>query len=606
MKKYTYDTIVVGSGAAGYNALVRIKEGGGDVALVCENKMFGTSRNTGSDKQTYYKLGLGGDIPDSVLKMAHDLYDTGCVDGDNALVEAALSTRCFMNLVEAGVEFPTNRYGEYIGYKTDHDTACRATSAGPLTSKYMTEALERQAEKLGAEIYSGYLAVEILCECNRVTGVLCLEVETGEFCAFNSANVILATGGPAGIYADSVYPESQTGSTSLALLTGASLQNFTEWQYGLASINPRWNVSGTYMQVLPRFVSVDENGVEYEFLADAYTRKYDALSLVFLKGYQWPFDVEKAYLGSSEIDTLVHREIVEKRRRVFLDYRINPFGFDEIDFTRLSREAREYLERAGADFGTPVERLIKMNPAAYELYLSKGVDLKRDMLEISLCAQHNNGGVSVDLWWQTSVSGLFAVGECAGTHGIKRPGGSALNAGQTGSLRASQYILSKSDKPDAAAFEKSLEKALERHHKMLDGYYSTPDNVEENLAKLRRFMSDYAAAIRYKDEIAKGFEHVNVGGKNPYLFYKFRDADITAKAMLFAIDDYIKQGVGDRGSAKYSDGKREDISYRSKIQEIKISENGFESLWRDIRPMPQEDDSFEKIWKGYRENRNVL
>ena len=37
MKKYTYDTIVVGSGAAGYNALVRIKEGGGDVALVCNN-----------------------------------------------------------------------------------------------------------------------------------------------------------------------------------------------------------------------------------------------------------------------------------------------------------------------------------------------------------------------------------------------------------------------------------------------------------------------------------------------------------------------------------------------------------------------------------------
>jgi len=606
MKIYTYDTIVIGSGAAGFNALVRIKEGKGSVALVCENKVYGTSRNTGSDKQTYYKLGLGGDIPDSVLKMAQDMYGTGCVDGDNALVEAALSTRCFINLVEAGVEFPTNRYGEYIGYKTDHDTACRATSAGPLTSKYMTEALERRAEKLGAEIYSGYLAVEVLCENNCVTGVLCLEVKSGELCAFNSANVILATGGPAGIYADSVYPESQTGSTSLALFSGASLQNFTEWQYGLASTNPRWNVSGTYMQVLPRFVSVDENGVEYEFLADAYTRKYDALTLVFLKGYQWPFDVEKAYLGSSEIDTLVHREIVEKRRRVFLDYRINPFGFNEIDFKRLTREAREYLERAGADFGTPVERLIKMNTAAYELYLSKGVDLKRDMLEISLCAQHNNGGVSVDMWWQTSVSGLFAVGECAGTHGIKRPGGSALNAGQVGSLRASQYILQKGNKPDSRAFEKSLEQALDRHREMLEGFYNSPDNVEMCLEKIRRFMSDYAAAVRDCDRIKQGFEAKAVGGKNPVLLYKYRDALYTSKALLFAIDDYIKQGVGDRGSAKYSDGKREDISYRSKIQEIKMTASGFESLWRDVRPIPQENEAFEKIWKGYRENRNVL
>ena len=616
MKKFTYDTIVIGSGAAGYNALVRIKEGGGAVALICENKLFGTSRNTGSDKQTYYKLGLGGDTPDSVLKMARDLYSAGCVDGDNALVEAALSTRCFMNLVEAGVEFPTNRYGEYIGYKTDHDTACRATSAGPLTSKYMTEALERRAEKLGAEIYSGYLAVEILCEDNRVVGVLCLETETGEFCAFNSANVVLATGGPAGIYADSVYPESQTGSTSLALMAGAGLQNFTEWQYGLASTNPRWNVSGTYMQVLPRFISIDENGVEYEFLSTSFANKYEALSLVFLKGYQWPFDVEKAYLGSSAIDRIVHSEIVEKRRRVFLDFRTNPFGLEEIDYSSLSGEAREYLERADACFGTPIERLRKMNPGAYDLYKSKGVDLECEMLEISLSAQHCNGGVSVDSWWQTSVSGLFAVGECAGTHGIKRPGGSALNAGQTGSLRASQYILQKGGKADAEAFENSLDKALKRHLLMLDRYYNNHDNVEENLFKIRRFMSDYAAAIRYKDEIAKGFGKIDVGGKTPVLFYKFRDAVVTAEAMLFALNDYINRGVGDRGSAKYDhiyDPDTyiyrivyEDRSYRGKIQEIKMTENGFEALWRDTRPIPQEDESFEKIWKGYRENRNVL
>ncbi len=70
----------------------------------------------------------------------------------------------------------------------------------------------------------------------------------------------MSTGGPAGIYADSVYPECHTGTSSLALLAGAKAQNLTEWQYGLASVNPRWNVSGTYMQVLPRFVSIDENG----------------------------------------------------------------------------------------------------------------------------------------------------------------------------------------------------------------------------------------------------------------------------------------------------------------------------------------------------------
>ena len=48
------------------------------------------------------------------------------------------------------------------------------------------------------------------------------------------------------------------------------------------------------------------------------------MSLVFLKGYQWPFDIRKALDGSSLIDLLVYRETVLRGRRVFLDFRRNP------------------------------------------------------------------------------------------------------------------------------------------------------------------------------------------------------------------------------------------------------------------------------------------
>ena len=99
-----YDAVVVGSGAAGYNAAIRISEiGKKSVCLVTEGVSMGTSRNTGSDKQTYYKLGLGGDAPDSVRQMAENLFSCGSVDGDNALCEAALSARSFFHLVELGV-----------------------------------------------------------------------------------------------------------------------------------------------------------------------------------------------------------------------------------------------------------------------------------------------------------------------------------------------------------------------------------------------------------------------------------------------------------------------------------------------------------------------
>ena len=73
--------------------------------------------------------------------MADTLFAGRCVDGDIALCEAALSTQYFLKLVELGVPFPRNRYGEYIGYKTDHDSHRRATSVGPYTTKQKTKGL---------------------------------------------------------------------------------------------------------------------------------------------------------------------------------------------------------------------------------------------------------------------------------------------------------------------------------------------------------------------------------------------------------------------------------------------------------------------------------
>ena len=60
-----------------------------------------------------------------------------------------------------------------------------------------------------------------------------------------------------------------------------------------------------------------------------------------------------------------------------------------------------------------------------------GIDITKEPLEIAVCAQHNNGGLAGNHWWESiNVSRLFPVGEVNGSHGVYRPGGSALNAGQ--------------------------------------------------------------------------------------------------------------------------------------------------------------------------------
>ena len=163
VKRVTLDALIIGTGAAGYNAALRLTDYGvSDVAILTEGVNMGTSRNTGSDKQTYYKMNLCADYPDSPKAMAQDFFNGKCVDGDIAYAEAALSVPCFLHLCELGVEFPVNRYGEYVGYKTDHDPRARATSVGPLTSKMMTECLEKEVNKRNIKIYDKLQIIEFI------------------------------------------------------------------------------------------------------------------------------------------------------------------------------------------------------------------------------------------------------------------------------------------------------------------------------------------------------------------------------------------------------------------------------------------------------------
>ncbi|MCL2722774.1 MAG: FAD-binding protein, partial [Treponema sp.] len=121
-EKVVYDCLIIGTGAAGYNAAIHLFDRKiTQIAIITENRFAGTSRNTGSDKQTYYKIACAGDQKDSPMAMAQTLFSGGSMDGDIALCEASHSLQEFFHLVSIGVDFPHNCYGEFAGYKTDHD-----------------------------------------------------------------------------------------------------------------------------------------------------------------------------------------------------------------------------------------------------------------------------------------------------------------------------------------------------------------------------------------------------------------------------------------------------------------------------------------------------
>ena len=636
LKKVTLNTAIIGTGAAGYNAALRLSDYGvNDIAIVTEGINMGTSRNTGSDKQTYYKMNLCADYPDSPKAMAQDFFNGKCVDGDIAYAEAALSVPCFLHLCELGVEFPVNRYGEYVGYKTDHDPRARATSVGPLTSKMMTECLEKEVNKRQIKIYDKLQIVEFIKNGDTCVGFLCLnkasQGENDRFVLIQAQNTIIATGGPAGIYSNTVYPLGHHGASGVAFEAGVKGKNLTEWQYGLASVAPRWNVSGTYMQVLPRFVSVDEKGNEYEFLNEYFDDIGTCLSKIFRKGYEWPFDCKKVLNGSSIIDLLVFRECVMRGRRVYLDFRKNPYGLDSLPYDKLDGEAREYLENAHACFGNPLERLQFMNMPAYDLYKSKGVDLEKEMLEIALCAQHNNGGLDIDMWWQTNVPHLFACGEVAGSHGVYRPGGSALNAGQVGSMRCAQYISKHQENQLVDDFDKVAEAVVSKHITLTNSILGSEDNVFSITDAYQRKMDEVAGPIRdfsRFEEFGKEISHailnfndiVKVNKESKlWLAYRLRDALLAQRLYVSAMEFYVMVGGKSRGSAIYSaengqaPEKMESVfrfvldngDFNDKVFELTLDGVDVDGKSRPVRPLPEGGGFFENVWRDYRETKNI-
>ena len=651
------NTVVVGSGAAARNAALQlVRHGVRDVAIVTERWNAGTSYNAGSDKQTYYKLSLAGASVDSPQLLAHDLWAGGCMHGDIALCESNHSAQAFYNLVEVGVPFPHDRHGGYAGYRTDNDSRGRATSAGPLTSKLMCEYLGCTLAREDVSIFDRHQVIALLTrpglscsgtDQHAVCGAVALDKaklggDSYGLVAFNAQNVILATGGPGGMYKNSVYPQSQLGSTGLALKAGAIAHNLTESQFGLASVGFRWNLSGSYQQVIPRYLSTAPDGSDEREFLNAHFPDMPALaSATFRKGYEWPFDCNNiTNHGSSLIDLLVYRETESLGRKVFLDYVHNPYGGDGLppfDLSMLDDEARDYLERSGALQETPIARLLKLNEPAIELFRDHKINLAQDQLEVSVCAQHNNGGLRANLWWESNLRHLFPVGEVCGTHGTRRPGGAALNSGQVGSLRAALYIAENYTQPplDLNTFKKVAESQVDECvafcARVCDGA-GIQQSITPALAigDIQERMSRVAAHVRDPDLVDEALtaarqlwrcakQELRIGSAKS-LPVAFRAADLCLTHMIYleAIQAYLKAGGYSRGSIVVLDPSGElpattmgdqwrfrlnepDASVDKEILEIHLdAQEQAVKQWVPVRPVPSSDEWFETVWRDYR------
>jgi succinate dehydrogenase / fumarate reductase, flavoprotein subunit len=640
---YRCEALVLGSGAAGLRAAVELKRRGVDVVIATQSAFGGTSACSGSDKQTLHTAN-GAGRGDDYRAMADALGAGGAMDEDTAYVEAVGSSRALSSLQFMGLPVPQDRLGGVLRYQTDHDEVGRATSCGPRTSRLMVQALANESIRLGVPIFNQTTGVRLLVEMGsgrRCVGALAISPKRQSkdnplgFVAFFCNALVIATGGPGELYRDSVYPRHCFGSLGLALEAGIDAVNLTESQFGIGTPRDQfpWNLSGTYVQCMPYVFSRDSSGSERNFLTDYYRSTRELASNIFRKGYQWPFHATRMLdFGSSLLDLAVFRE-TQAGRKVFMDFSRNPLavpGDAAFSLDDLDDDVRAYLGKSGAFLEKPLDRLRKMNPLSIELYKRYKYDITRNPLEFAINNQHMNGGLAVNTWGKTSLGGCYAIGEAAGTHGVTRPGGAALNAGQVFGTRCAEHIAARRGGGSTLFSEARLvEDAIGCVLDVLRA--DSVVTVSAIRKSVQARMSDHAGILCKTDDVRSALDEARAmndsirqhgvaydGASGALRALQWQQTALLSEAVLTALAYYAEHGGGSRGARALCapDGDRtpnartgllEDFRFvserpkdRAEQMHLRLNGGAFACAVRPVRQRDQgKQPFFERDWPDF-------
>jgi succinate dehydrogenase / fumarate reductase flavoprotein subunit len=635
--------LVLGSGAAGLRAAVELKRRDVDVVIATQSAFGGTSACSGSDKQTLHTAN-GADKGDDFRAMADALGAAGAMDEDTAYVEAVGSPRALASLQFMGLPIPQDRLGGVLRYQTDHDEVGRATSCGPRTSRLMVQALAREAMRLEVPVFNNTTADRILVApspTRRAAGLLAIrpkhrtEDNPLGLAVFLCDSLVIASGGPGELYRDSVYPRQCFGSLGLALEARLEAVNLTESQFGIGTSRDAfpWNLSGTYVQSMPYVFSLDHRGEERNFLSDYYRTTSELASNIFRKGYQWPFHASRMLdFGSSLFDLAVFRE-TQAGRNVFMDFNRNPLAVPRdagFDLESLDKDVRAYLQNSGALLEKPIDRLFKMNPLSIELYKRYKYDITRNPLEFAINNQHMNGGLAVSTWGATSLEDCYAIGEAAGTHGVTRPGGAALNAGQVFGTRCAEHIASKRNARALSPLERDfIEGGLSDILAVLRP--ESPIRADAIRSEVQARMSDHAGIICTAADVETSLADASAlnrairqrgvafeGAYEAARALQWRQMAIASEAVLAALSFYVGRGGGSRGARTVCspDGDKVPLARTGPLEEFRFRSERVEDRSEQIlvrldgdkficstRPVRRHDRSqrpfFERDWPDF-------
>lgn len=450
------DVLVIGGGIAGICASLEAVKNGQNVILASKGSI-GRSGNTpmaeGGIQATFH-------VGDSIENHFKDTLDAGRYINDPVLVQTLVEQApgCIKSLEDYGVKFKKQQDGGYSQFMTSGSSNPRClwiSGGGP----GLIKPVYKKAAAMGVKMLEDVMITSLLKSGGTVVGARGMDFKTGEMLTIGAKSVVIAAGGNESLYYISdASPDSTGDGTALAYNAGAELVDMEFIQFYPHSL--------TFPQSLKGVLIPEE--VYYKNLAGG--RLVNGLKEEFAHKY----DPERRENTTRDIlARAIFTEISEGR------------GTEHegviIDLTKGSRQAvMEYL------------------PSLYNYLFMNGVDMLSTELEVAPSAHYQCGGIKIDAKGQTTVSGLFAAGECTGgIDGANRLSSNALTeavvfgmiTGKNAAKYASQikgiYIDEKQVLEEQSRINEAAARDVEAGMDVLE--------VKE---EVQRLMSEYVGVVR--------------------------------------------------------------------------------------------------------------
>ena len=561
--KRRLDIIVVGTGLAGASAAASLGEMGFRVFNFCiqdsPRRAHSIAAQGGINAAKNYQ-----NDGDSVYRLFYDTVKGGDYRAREANVYrlAEVSNNIIDQCVAQGVPFAREYGGTLANRSFGGAQVSRTFYAKGQTGQQLLlgaySALSRQVGAGTVKLYTRYEMLDVVLVDGRARGIIAKNLVTGKLERFAAHAVVIATGG----YGNPYF----LSTNAMACNVTAAMSCYRK---GAMFANP------AYVQIHPTCIPVHGDKQSKLTLMSESLRNdgriwvpkkledAKALQAGTKKGSDIPEEDRDYYLERRypAFGNLVPRDVASRAAKERCDH---GFGVNNTGLA-VFLDFSESIERLGLDvvrqrYGNlfdMYEEITDVNPGE----LAKEINGRKyyNPMMIYPAIHYTMGGIWVDYELQTTIKGLFAIGECNfSDHGANRLGASALMQGLADGYFVLPYTIQNylsdqisvprfsTDLPEFAEAEKAVQAKIDhlmniKGKKSVDSIHKELGRVMWEYVGMGRTAEGLKTGLARLKEIRKEFETElfipgSKEGMNIELDKAFRLDDFITMGQLIAYD----------------------------------------------------------------------